>query len=129
MEIREDRKYTKEHEWAQKRDGKVFVGISDYAQSELGDVVFVDLPDIGMEIQKGDGVLSVESVKEVSEVYAPVTGKVSERNDSLEDAPELVNTSSYDDGWMLALEQWSESDFDALMSADEYKAYVSEVSR
>ncbi len=129
MSAPEDRKYTKEHEWAKTEDGGIKVGISDYAQQELGDVVFVDLPEVGMEVSKGETLLSVESVKAVSDVYAPVSGKVTAINNDLESKPELINESAFDNGWMVIIEADNASELDELLASGEYEDFVSEQSK
>lgn len=119
-------KYSKEHEWVRVEGDKAYIGISDFAQSELGDIVFVELPEVGDEISVNDSFGSVESVKTVSELYAPVSGKVIEVNANLEDSPELVNESPYDNAWMIVVELSDASEVDNLMSADEYESMVKE---
>ncbi|MCU4753830.1 glycine cleavage system protein GcvH [Halobacteria archaeon AArc-curdl1] len=114
----DDRRYLESHEWALETDGVVRVGISDFAQDELGDVVFVELPDVGDDVSAGDAFGVVESIKAVSDLYAPVSGTVSAVNEDLFDAPELVNEDPLGDGWMLEIEATDESD--ELLSADEY---------
>ena len=98
-EIRDDLKYTDTHEWVKVKDDHVIIGITDHAQSELTDIVFAELPDVGKKMKKGDELCVVESVKSVSEIYAPVAGTVTKVNEALEDAPETINQSPYDDGW------------------------------
>lgn len=119
-----DRKYTKEHEWVRVTGKRAIVGITDYAQKELGDVVFVDLPELGAEVVSGNDFAVVESVKAVSDVYAPVSGKVVEVNETLQDNPELINQDPYTDGWIAVLEIGEPSEIDALMSAEEYQELV-----
>ena len=124
-----DLKYTKEHEWARDEgDGRVRVGITDFAQDALGDVVYVDVPEVGTEVRAGQSFGEVESTKSVSDVYSPVTGRVIERNGGLEDRPELVNEDPYGDGWMVAIELSDRSALDALLDAAAYAAHVDEVS-
>ena len=123
MEVRSDRKYTDEHEWAKLEEGsKVRVGITDYAQDALGDVVYVDLPEVGRSVSKGDTMAEVESTKSVAEVYAPLDGTVSAVNEALVDAPEIVNASPYDDGWFVVVEAADPGALDALLDADAYSA-------
>lgn len=125
MNIPEELKYTKEHEWIRDNgDGTATVGITDFAQSELGDIVFVELEDIGYEFEKDESFGTVEAVKTVSELYAPVSGEIIEINDKLEDAPELVNEYPYDDGWMVKLKINDDSEMDSLMTAEEYKEII-----
>jgi glycine cleavage system H protein len=113
-------KYSEEHEWARVEGNRVTIGITDFAQGELGDIVFVELPQAGDTVEYGEPFGSVESVKTVSELYAPVTGKVIEVNGSLTDAPEKVNESAYEDGWMIVVELSDASELDKLWSADKY---------
>jgi glycine cleavage system H protein len=121
FEVPEDRKYRESHEYAT-TDGEIStVGITDFAQDELGDVVFVELPDEGDELTAGEPFGVVESIKAVSDLYAPVTGTVVDVNEELFDAPELVNDDPYGDGWMLTVDVTDESSFDDLLSADEYR--------
>ena len=129
MSVPADCKFTQDHEWI-KKDGSVFlVGISDYAQQELGDVVFVDLPEVGNEVSKGDTLLSVESVKAVSDVYAPVAGKIVEVNESLGDSPELVNSSAFSDGWMVKLEVADEAELGGLLDSSSYSEHIASISK
>lgn len=126
MNVPSDLKYSEEHEWVRVEGNTAVIGITDFAQSELGDIVFVELPSTGDEITFGEPFGSVESVKTVSELYAPVTGKVVEVNESLEDSPEKVNESCYEDGWMIKVEMSDSSELDKLWSADKYKETYSE---
>jgi glycine cleavage system H protein len=104
-DIRDNRYYSEEHEWALPAEGQIIrIGITDYAQCQLGDIVFVELPEVGSNVTAGDSVGSIESVKTVSELYTPVSGKVVRVNDKLINAPEVVNTDPYEDGWMLEVE-------------------------
>ncbi|HEX2294612.1 MAG TPA: glycine cleavage system protein GcvH [Actinomycetota bacterium] len=121
-----DRQYTKDHEWALERDGRVVVGITHYAQDQLGDVVFVGLPEPGAEVTAGEPLGEVESTKSVSDVYSPVSGKVLEKNSEVEQTPELINSDPYGDGWLVSIEPAGEAT--GLMSADEYRALVEEGS-
>ncbi|GAY78473.1 glycine cleavage system H protein [Sporolactobacillus inulinus] len=105
-------------------DGKVRIGITEFAQKELGDIVFVELPEVGAELSAGDSFGSVESVKTVSELYAPVNGVVSEINDELEDSPEFVNESPYEKAWMIELESVDESAFEQLLDAAAYEKLI-----
>ena len=115
--------YTEDHEWV-RVDGEIgIVGISDYAQKQLGDVVFVELPDVGASFDKGDEAAVVESVKAASEVYSPVSGEVTEVNATLEDAPETVNESPADKGWFLKLKLSDAGELESLMDEAKYKAY------
>ena len=121
-----DLKFLDSHEWVKVDDNTVKVGISDHAQNELGEVVFVELPAIGDEFVLGDEVAVVESVKAASEVYTPISGEVIEVNDALEGSPELVNTSPYEDGWFFKLKVSDENlgSIDSLMTAEEYSSML-----
>ncbi len=122
MSIPEDLKYTKEHEWIRDNgDGTATVGVTDFAQGELGDIVFVELEEVGFEFEKDESFGTVEAVKTVSELFAPVSGKISEINEQLEDKPELVNDDPYGEGWMIKLEMSNPDQLDELMSAEDYK--------
>ena len=116
-------RYTKEHEWARVDGGKVIVGITDHAQDQLGDVVFVGLPDAGAQVEAGKPLGEVESTKSVSDVYSPISGKVVEKNSAVEATPELVNTDPYGDGWLVAIEAGAEA-LEGLLSADEYRQLI-----
>ncbi len=126
MEFPEDLKYSKEHEWVLVEGNVATVGITDYAQDQLGDIVFVELPAIGDKVSKEDAFGVVESVKAVSDIYAPVSGKVLEVNDDLVDNPEMVNEDPYGDGWMIKIEMNDVEDLQDLMTAAEYEEYVAE---
>ncbi|MGE7761684.1 glycine cleavage system protein GcvH [Peribacillus sp. NPDC097895] len=117
-------RYTKEHEWVKTEDGTVRIGITAFAQSELGDIVFVELPEVGDELKANEPFGSVESVKTVSELYAPISGKVVEVNDDLSDNPEYVNESPFEKAWMIVLEPSNSSDIENLMSAEEYESLI-----
>ncbi|WAA11915.1 glycine cleavage system protein GcvH [Fervidibacillus halotolerans] len=119
-------RYTKEHEWVKVEDGKVRIGITDFAQEELGDIVFVELPEVGTEITANEPFGSVESVKTVSELYAPISGKVVEVNEELNDSPELVNESPYENAWLIIVEPSDVKDVDNLLTAEQYDAMISE---
>ncbi len=125
MSVPEDLQYTKEHEWVSFDDNIATVGITDFAQSSLGDITYVSLPKAGQEIKKDDPFGVVESVKAVSDLYAPVSGRVMEVNEPLLKAPELLNEDPYADGWMIKVET-KEIELDGLMSAEEYKDYIEE---
>ena len=126
MEFPANLRYTKEHEWARQEGNRVVVGITDYAQKELGDVVFVELPEVGTTIAAMDTFGVVESVKAVSDLYAPVSGIVVEVNTVLEDQPELVNASPYGQGWMAVIEVAHLEELPHLLTATEYQAYVAQ---
>ncbi|MBE3576423.1 MAG: glycine cleavage system protein GcvH [Limnochordales bacterium] len=120
----EDLRYSSEHEWVKVEGNKARIGVTHYAQSELGDVVFVDLPSVGDTLVAGQAFAVIESVKSVSDVYAPVSGTVVAVNDRLSDSPELINQSPYEDGWIVEVELSDPSELDNLMTADEYRASV-----
>ena len=124
-EIREDLKYTKTHEWMNIVGDTAVVGITDHAQNELTDIVYVELPEVGKELKKGDELCVVESVKSVSEIYSPVSGKIIKVNKELEDAPETINESPYDKGWLVELELTDKGGMNDLMDADSYKEHAS----
>lgn len=126
MSIPKDLRYSEEHEWAKAEGDKVRVGITDFAQHELGDIVFVELPEVGAELKANEPFGSVESVKTVSELYAPISGKVVEINSDLEDSPELVNESPYEKAWMIVIEPSDSSELDQLMTAEQYEEMISE---
>src|SRR5438876_11209724 len=119
----EDSRYAKSHEYAHVEGDTGTIGITDYAQKELGDVVFVELPQVGTQLETGDELGSIESVKAVSELFSPVTGEVVEVNEALADKPELVNTDPYGDGWMIRIKVSDPTELDDLMNAEEYEEY------
>jgi glycine cleavage system H protein len=124
MEFPEELKYTEEHEWVLVEDDVVTIGITDFAQDSLGDIVFVELPEVGATVVAGKPFGVVESVKAVSDIYSPVTGEVVEINEELPDAPETVNTSPYEDAWMIKVKLADASELDDLMDADDYKEFA-----
>ncbi|MDQ3962702.1 MAG: glycine cleavage system protein GcvH [Actinomycetota bacterium] len=117
-------RYTREHEWAREEDGRVIVGITDHAQDQLGDVVFVGLPEPGAEVKAGEPLGEVESTKSVSDIYSPVSGKVLERNTEVEATPELINEDPYGRGWLVSID--AVGGLDGLLSADDYRRFVEE---
>lgn len=117
-------KYTKEHEWIRIDDDTATIGISDYAQEQLGEIVFVDLPDIGTQLEKGSEAAVIESVKAASEVYAPASGEVTELNADLDAEPGKVNDEPTGEGWLYKIKITDASELDDLMNEDEYKSYV-----
>lgn len=121
MELREELLYSKSHEWVKEEGEEMVIGLTDYAQSELGDLVFVNLPEEGDELTVGEAFADVESVKAVSDVYAPVAGTVSEINEELLDAPEKINEVPYE-AWLVRVKDVTEKE--ALLSAEEYQAFV-----
>jgi glycine cleavage system H protein len=124
MEFPEELKYTEEHEWVLVEADVATIGITDFAQDSLGDIVFVELPEVGATVEVGKPFGVVESVKAVSDIYSPVTGEVVEVNEELPDAPETVNTSPYEDAWMIKVKLADVSELDELMDADEYKEFA-----
>ena len=124
VHVPEDLKYTEEHEWLKIEGNKVRYGITDFAQSELGDIVYIELPMVGDEFEKGEMIGVVESVKTVSDLFSPVTGKVVKVNNALEDTPEIINEKPYSDGWIAVIELAHEDEMKELISAQEYEALV-----
>ena len=127
MQIPEDLRYTENHEWVRlENNGAVTVGISEYAQDALGDIVYVDLPDVGRSVEVGESIAEVESTKSVNDVYAPLSGVVATVNEPLMDAPELVNTDPFGDGWFVTITPADRESLDALMDAAAYTAFTEE---
>jgi glycine cleavage system H protein len=126
MNFPEDLKYTRDHEWARVKGNRVTIGITDFAQDQLGDVVYVELPDLGDVVKKGEAFGVVESTKAVSDLFAPVSGKVVEVNDPLADAPETVNEDPYEEGWMIVVEVADPKDLGDLLDAPAYQKFVEE---
>jgi glycine cleavage system H protein len=124
MEFPEGLKYSKEHEWVLVEDKVAIIGITEFAEHELGDVVYVELPEVGEKVVKDDPFAAVESVKAVSDVFAPVSGTVLEINDTLPENPETINDDPYGDGWMIKVEMTDKDDLKDLMSAEEYAEYI-----
>lgn len=126
MNIPKELKYSKDHEWV-KVEGKVaIIGVTDFAQSQLGDVVFVELPDESGTVKVGDGFSVIESVKAVSDIYAPVSGKIVKVNQALTDAPDLINQEPYGEGWIVVIEMSDSSELDDLLDSDAYAQLVTE---
>lgn len=125
MNIPENLKYTEDHEWIKVEDGKAKIGITDHAQNELGDIVFIELPDVGDEVSQGEDLCVVESVKSVSDIYAPISGEIVSVNDDLETSPERINKSPYQDGWVAELSLEDESETGELMDAGKYEEFIS----
>lgn len=122
--------YTKDHEWAKSEGaGKFSVGITDYAQTELGDVVFVDLPAVGKTVKKGESFGQVESVKAVSDIYSPVSGTIVEINTALQSSPEKINTSPHSEAWMIRVQAGDEKEVSQLMTSAQYESYLKEISK
>jgi len=126
-EVPSELKYTKSHEWVRDEgDGTVTIGITDHAQELLGDLVFVELPEVGVDLTAGDACCVVESVKAASDVYAPISGEVLEVNELLTDSPEIINDSAFDDGWLFKVQPSAEVELDDLMDADAYEAEIAD---
>jgi glycine cleavage system H protein len=125
MSIPKELRYSEDHEWIKVEGNKARIGITEFAQSELGDIVFMELPEVGDEITLGESFGSVESVKTVSELNAPISGKIVEINEELGDEPQFVNESPYEKGWMIVVELSDESQIDNLLSAEKYEAMIS----
>ncbi len=128
MEFPEELKYTEDHEWVMIEESLAVIGITDFAQDALGDVVFVELPEVGAILEAGKAFGVVESVKAVSDIYAPISGTVEEINDALVDEPEIINTSPYEDGWMIKIRMAAAGDANDLMSAEAYQTLIAEES-
>ena len=120
-EVRDGLRYTEAHEWLKIQNNIAIIGITDHAQAELTDIVFVELPEIGKEVKKGEELCVVESVKSVSELYSPISGKVVDVNKKLDDSPEVINESPYDDGWLVELKIADKSEVNDLLDAEAYK--------
>ncbi|MBT2574781.1 glycine cleavage system protein GcvH [Bacillus sp. ISL-51] len=126
MSTPKDLRYSEEHEWVKVEGEKVRIGITHFAQSELGDIVFVELPEVGAEIKADEPFGSVESVKTVSELYAPINGTVTEVNEGLDDSPEFVNESPYEKAWMIVVEPADAKEIENLMTAEQYEEMTQE---
>jgi glycine cleavage system H protein len=126
MEFPEDLKYSREHEWALVEGKVATVGITDFAQDKLGDIVFVELPAVGDKVTKDEAMGVVESVKAVSDVYSPVSGTVIEINDDLPDSPDMINEDPYGDGWIVKIQMSDPTDLEDLMDSEAYEAFVAE---
>jgi glycine cleavage system H protein len=124
IEIQEELKYTDEHEWARIEEDLVVIGITDYAQDALGEIVYIELPSEGDEITKGDSFGGVESTKSVSDLYAPVSGEVVEVNESLLDSPESINEDPYGDGWLIKVKLHDSDELDDLMDSEQYSEFI-----
>jgi len=124
MNVPQDLKYTESHEWVRMEDGKVRVGITEFAQSQLADLTFVDLPSVGRAVEAGDEVAVVESVKAASDVYAPLSGTIVEINEALLSAPEAINSDPFGNGWLFVMEPADPSRIDTLMDAGAYQAII-----
>jgi len=126
MEFPDHLKYTKEHEWARVENDSVVIGVTDYAQESLGEVVYVELPEEGAEVVMGEAFGVIESTKAVSDLYSPVTGTVTEVNDTLLDNPELINEDPYDEGWILRIELSDRAELNELLDASSYASFIEE---
>tara|TARA_B100000073_G_scaffold94661_1_gene75131 strand:+ start:2143 stop:2520 length:378 start_codon:yes stop_codon:yes gene_type:complete len=124
MIIPEELLYTKEHEWAKIEDNTAIVGITDFAQSQLGDIIFIEFPNIGDQFTKNEIFGEIEAVKTVSELYIPLSGKIIEINDKLEDSPEIVNSDPYVDGWIIRVELFNMDEKNNLMTASSYREII-----
>ena len=124
MNIPEELKYSREHEWVRVDGSRAYIGITDYAQDELGDIVYVELPEVGTELRAGETFGTVESVKTVSDLYAPVSGRVVQVNEALNNAPEKVNESPYEEAWMIVVEMANPSELEALLDAASYRQHI-----
>lgn len=125
-EIPSDRQYAKSHEWIQRDGDEVIIGITDHAQESLGDLVFVELPEVGETVAVDDACAVVESVKAASDIYAPISGEIVAVNEQLDGAPELINEDPYGEGWLLKLSIADEADLEALLNDDEYQTFIDE---
>ncbi len=122
MNIPDDLRYSKDHEWARLEDGRIRIGITDYAQDALGDVVYVDVPEVGRTVDVNDSFSEVESTKSVSDIFAPVAGTIVEVNEALGDAPERLNEDPYGEGWICIIEPADPAEIDALLDAEGYRS-------
>ncbi len=126
MNVPDDRRYTRDHEWALHEDGRVRVGITDYAQDALGDIVFVQLPDVGAVVEAGGSFSEIESTKSVSDVYAPVSGEVVEVNGELSDGPQRINEDPYGAGWICVIAPSEAAAMDSLLDAEDYRRLIAD---
>ncbi|MCI1647952.1 MAG: glycine cleavage system protein GcvH [Bacteroides sp.] len=126
MKFPENVKYTNEHEWIRVEGDVAYIGITDYAQEQLGDIVFVDIPTVGETLPAGEVFGTIEVVKTISDLFLPVGGEVMEQNEALADQPELVNQDPYGEGWLIKLKPDADADYDALLDVDAYKALINE---
>jgi glycine cleavage system H protein len=124
MDIPSELRYSTDHEWARVEDGRVRVGITDYAQDALGDVVYVDIPEVGAKVERGESCAEVESTKSVSEIYAPISGTIAEINGELTDNPQRLNDDPYGEGWMFIIEPTDEAQLGELLDAEGYRALI-----
>jgi glycine cleavage system H protein len=124
MDIPSELRYSTDHEWARVEDGRVRVGITDYAQDALGDVVYVDVPEVGTKVTRGESCAEVDSTKSVSEIYAPISGKIAEINGDLADNPQRLNEDPYGEGWMFVIEPSDDAQLGELLDAEGYRALI-----
>jgi glycine cleavage system H protein len=124
MNIPENLKYTEEHEWVKVEGDEVIIGITDFAQSELGDIVYVEVETVGETLDKGEVFGTVEAVKTVSDIYMPVSGEVVEKNEKLDDEPELINKDPYGEGWIIKVKLSNKDELDSLLTANDYKNII-----
>ncbi len=124
MNVPDDLRYSKDHEWAKLDGGRVRIGITDYAQDALGDVVYVQIPDVGTKVSAGDSFSEVESTKSVSDIYAPVAGTIAEVNEELADAPQRVNEDPYGEGWLVVIQPDDPAAYEQLLDANAYRALI-----
>jgi glycine cleavage system H protein len=124
MDIPSELRYSTDHEWAKVEDGRVRVGITDYAQDALGDVVYVDVPEVGAKVERGESCAEVESTKSVSEIYAPISGTIAEINAELGDNPQRLNEDPYGEGWMFVIEPTDDAQLGELLDAEGYRALI-----
>ncbi|MDD4956903.1 MAG: glycine cleavage system protein GcvH [Candidatus Omnitrophica bacterium] len=124
--VPEDLRYSKEHEWVRAEGDEAIMGITDHAQSALGDITFVELPEVGVEVKAPESIATIESVKAASDVYAPVSGKIVKVNGLLADSPEIINSSPYEEGWLCRIKMSNSSELDGLMDAAAYTEYLKE---
>jgi|TARA_A100001388_G_scaffold166849_1_gene124629 glycine cleavage system H protein len=124
MKFPNDIKYTKDHEWVKISDGVAYIGITEFAQSELGDIVFVDVDTLNEELDQEEVFGTIEAVKTVSDLFMPISGKVDSFNKELEDSPELINDDPYNKGWIISVSDFDETELETLLSADDYKKLV-----
>ncbi len=126
MSVKDGLLYSEDHEWVREEEDLLVIGISDYAQEELGDIVFAELPEVDEEFESGDSFGVLESVKAVSDTFIPLGGKVTEVNEELLDHPELINDDPYGEGWLIKIDPFDDSELDELLTAEEYAAFIEE---
>ena len=125
MNVPKNLKYTSHHEWIRKEGDSAYIGITDFAQTELGDIVFVEFPEVGDVLSSGDVFGTVEAVKTVADLYSPISGEVMAINESLENSPEVINTDAYNDGWIIKIKIVDNKELDQLLKPDDYKGIIS----